>query len=268
MDNKENSIVGDLINFRGMVYSPLNENGVVFLFGKIVEDLNMYIENIKPGYPDCVARRFIGTGWEFVRIEFEYMAKNFLQHKHDPSKCDIIVCWENDWEDYPKDYELEIIELKSLIKELPNREIKRPSKGEINLDDKDKEKIFLNSANENAKKLFYKANDILLKLDENIWRNFGEKYTSYYSPQRVFTYLRMQKTGIRVLIFNNGAKMDGVKNQQPKWGSFTISNEQDLSKSQKLWEQSLKLISESIKNNENTGWFAKIEDDQSGEDDT
>lgn len=44
------SIVGDLINFRGLVYSPMNENGVIFLFGKVVEDLNMYIEEIKPGY--------------------------------------------------------------------------------------------------------------------------------------------------------------------------------------------------------------------------
>lgn len=67
-----------------MVYSPLNESGVVFLFGKVVEDLNMYIEEIKPGYPDYIARRFIGNGWEQVAIEFEYKAKNFLQHKHDP----------------------------------------------------------------------------------------------------------------------------------------------------------------------------------------
>lgn len=38
------SIVGDLINFRGLVYSPLNEKGVVFLFGKVVEDLSRRIE--------------------------------------------------------------------------------------------------------------------------------------------------------------------------------------------------------------------------------
>ena len=43
------SIVGDLINFRGLVYAPLNENGVVYLFGKVTEDLHMYVEEIKPG---------------------------------------------------------------------------------------------------------------------------------------------------------------------------------------------------------------------------
>ena len=48
MSLEDDSIVGDLINFRGLVYAPLNENGVVFLFGKVMEDLNMYIEEIKP----------------------------------------------------------------------------------------------------------------------------------------------------------------------------------------------------------------------------
>jgi predicted transport protein len=261
MEEEKKSIVGDLINFRGMMYSPLNEMGVVFLFGKVVEDLNMYIEEIKPGYPDCIARRFVGKGWEEIAIEFELNAKNFLQHKHDPKQCDILVCWENDWPDCPKEYQIEIIELKSLIKELPNREVRKPTKGERTKDEEEKERIFLKFANDRAKDLFYKVNDILLALDERVWRNFGEKYTSYYSPERVFTYLRMQKTGIRVLIFNNGKKMESVRNQQPKWGIFRISNEKDLERAKKNWQKSLELIREALRNNENTGWYAKIEED-------
>ena len=34
----------------------------------------MYIEEIKPGFPDCIGRRFNGKGWERVRIEFEYFS--------------------------------------------------------------------------------------------------------------------------------------------------------------------------------------------------
>ena len=60
------SIVGDLINFRGLVYAPLNENGVIFLFGKVAEDLNMYIEEIKPGFPRLysapICRQGLGKG--------------------------------------------------------------------------------------------------------------------------------------------------------------------------------------------------------------
>ncbi len=52
----EESIVGQIINFRGLVYSPINEQGVVFLFGRVLEDLNLYIEEIRIKYPDCVAR--------------------------------------------------------------------------------------------------------------------------------------------------------------------------------------------------------------------
>lgn len=119
----EKSVVGDLINFRGLVYSPMNENGVIFLFGKVMEDLNMYIEEIKPGFPDCIGRRFNGKGWERVRIEFEYLSSNFKLHKHDPRKCDIIICWEHNW----PECRLEVIELKDVIRGLPNTYIDRPA---------------------------------------------------------------------------------------------------------------------------------------------
>jgi len=122
MSLEDESVVGDLINFRGLVYAPLNENGVVFLFGKVMEDLNMYIEEIKPGFPDCIARRFVGKGWKRIRIEFEFKSKNFLNHKHNPNDCDVIVCWEHDWEDCP----IEVIELKDVIKGLENRPIEKP----------------------------------------------------------------------------------------------------------------------------------------------
>ena len=86
---KERSIVGDLINFRGLVNSPVNENGVIFLFGKVVEDLDMSVDEVKPGFPDCSARRYAGRGWERAYIEFEYRSSHFKQHGHSPSHCDI-----------------------------------------------------------------------------------------------------------------------------------------------------------------------------------
>lgn len=62
MPGTDKSVVGDPINFRELVYAPLNEQGVVFLFGKVAGDLNMYVEEIKPGFPDCIPRRFTGKG--------------------------------------------------------------------------------------------------------------------------------------------------------------------------------------------------------------
>jgi 3'-phosphoadenosine 5'-phosphosulfate sulfotransferase len=103
------SIVGDIINFRGMLYAPVNEAGVAILFGKMSEDLNIRIEEMNTGYPDCIARRRIGQGWERIAIELEYMSKNFFLHQHNPNQCDLIVCWENNWKESP----IEVLELKS-----------------------------------------------------------------------------------------------------------------------------------------------------------
>jgi hypothetical protein len=95
------SIVGDLINFQGFVYGPVNEMGVVALFAKLSEELGFIIEEVRAGFPDCIARRQVDKGWERVAIEFEFKSSNFRQHGHDPDACDLIVCWERDWESCP-----------------------------------------------------------------------------------------------------------------------------------------------------------------------
>jgi len=111
---KKRSIVGDPINFEGLIYGPLNENGVIFLFSKIHDKLGINIEAIQATYPDAKGRRKTSKGWEDIWIEFEYKSSQFKVHKHDPKECDIIVCWENDWKECP----IEVIELKSVIKKL------------------------------------------------------------------------------------------------------------------------------------------------------
>ncbi len=79
----QRSIVGDAINFRGMVYGPVNEFGVVALFAKVCEEMGFIIEEIRAEYPDCVARQQIKRGWERIAIEFEYRSSNFVRHGHD-----------------------------------------------------------------------------------------------------------------------------------------------------------------------------------------
>jgi hypothetical protein len=46
-----------------------------------------------------------------VRIEIEFLSRNFLQHFHNPAECDLIVCWEKNWPDCP----LQVIALKELM---------------------------------------------------------------------------------------------------------------------------------------------------------
>lgn len=108
---------GSFLNFRGLQHAPINEQGVIFLFGMVCLELGFIVEAVQSGFPDCEAKRRIDSKkdhWERVRIEFEYRSSNFREHRHNPTKCDLIVCWEHDWKDCP----IEVIELKKVLSEL------------------------------------------------------------------------------------------------------------------------------------------------------
>lgn len=99
--------VGRPIKLDGMAYGPTNEQGVVYLFGRLAPRLGFHVEAVQSSFPDCIARR---SGKKY-RIEFEYRASSYQNHP--PRGADIIVCWENDWEHRPRQYRhLEIIDLK------------------------------------------------------------------------------------------------------------------------------------------------------------
>jgi len=114
---RKTSAVGPLLTFRNVVYSPVYETGVVFLFGMIAGELGFLIEEIKNEFPDCIARRRSGDRWDLVRIEFEYYSHNFVEHEHDPSACDLCVCWNDDDPECP----VEVLELRKVLATLPNR---------------------------------------------------------------------------------------------------------------------------------------------------
>jgi len=110
-------LYGPLLNFRGLLHAPVNECGVVLLFGMVAFELGYIVESVGAGFPDCEAKRRVKHSsevWEHVRIEFEYQSRNFLTHGHDPEKCDLIVCWHDNWAECP----LEVVELKSLLPSL------------------------------------------------------------------------------------------------------------------------------------------------------
>ena len=112
---------GDPLGFRGLRHEPVNEQGVVFLFGMVAHELGYLVEAVQEGFPDCEAKRQIGPGkWQRVRIEFEYESRTFRDHGHAVDGCDIIVCWRHNWSECPP--HLEIVELSSVIKSLPKSE--------------------------------------------------------------------------------------------------------------------------------------------------
>ena len=110
---KEEHRTGPPINFRGLVYAPINEQGVIFLFSKLSEDLNIQIEEIQQGFPDAIGKVKTNKGYVTRTIEFEFKSSNY---DHLPEKCDILVCWEHDWTDCPTD--IEVIELQKVVEAL------------------------------------------------------------------------------------------------------------------------------------------------------
>ena len=74
-------------------YAPTNEQEIVYLFARISDKLNLTIKRIQTEFPDCLA---IDQNGKEIKIEFEFYTINFNLHKHDISKCDMVIAWADD----------------------------------------------------------------------------------------------------------------------------------------------------------------------------
>ena len=84
----------------------------------LAKELGYVVEAVQTGFPDCEAMRQITPErWQRVHIEFEFESRNFRDHGHPPTGCDVIVCWRHNWDDCPEGI-IEVVELSSIIKSL------------------------------------------------------------------------------------------------------------------------------------------------------
>jgi hypothetical protein len=114
---KDRPTYGNPTRFRGLRHEPVNEQGVVLLFGMLAKELGYMVEAVQTGFPDCEAmRRVTPERWQRVRIEFEFESRNFRDHGHPSTGCDVIVCWRHNWTECPES--IEIVELSGIIKSL------------------------------------------------------------------------------------------------------------------------------------------------------
>ena len=110
----ERPVMGPPFDAAALTNAPINELGVVFLFGMLAGELGFQVESLRAGFPDCEARRQIEPGrWQRVRIEFEYESRSFAAHGHDPGECDVIVCWKHNWARCPR--HIEVVELSRIF---------------------------------------------------------------------------------------------------------------------------------------------------------
>ena len=118
----ERDEVGQKIDYPGLTYAPINEQGVVLLFGKLCDELGFSVEAIHQGFPDAEVIDYRANPDRGVKkaIEFEFASSNFSRQKHPVADCDIIVCWKDDWKNRPE--KLEVIELRAEIRNLKGEE--------------------------------------------------------------------------------------------------------------------------------------------------
>lgn len=111
---KDRPVMGEPFDRSPMTNAPVNELGVMVLFGMVAAGLGLQVESVQGKFPDCIAKRQVAPGkWQHLRIEFEYESKNFKLHGHDPKGCDMIVCWRHNWKECPA--EIEVVELCKLF---------------------------------------------------------------------------------------------------------------------------------------------------------
>jgi hypothetical protein len=110
-------LLGAAIQLPGLAHEPVNEMGVILLFGMVAQQLGFIVESVQSGFPDCEAKMEIYPGrWQRVRIEFEYESRAFKQHNHDAKQCDVIICWRHNWKGCPPN--LQVLELSKMLEQL------------------------------------------------------------------------------------------------------------------------------------------------------
>ena len=66
-------VFGDKIGFKSLSCAPVNELGVVYLFGVLHDTFDFRIESIQSEFPDCIARRRVSPTSSLRRAKsFDY----------------------------------------------------------------------------------------------------------------------------------------------------------------------------------------------------
>jgi hypothetical protein len=111
---EDRPLLGAVTPLPGLAHEPVNEMGVILLFGMVARQLGFIVESVHAGFPDCEARMEMQPGrWQRVRIEFEYESRAFKQHNHDAEQCDLIICWRHNWKGCPP--RLQVLELSRMM---------------------------------------------------------------------------------------------------------------------------------------------------------
>jgi hypothetical protein len=88
----EKSFVGDPIQWSGLVYSPLNNAGILFALGTIAKSIGLLFEEFSDDFKTAICRRKTVLGWERVKVEFAFRSSDSIPD----DDVDLLICWIDD----------------------------------------------------------------------------------------------------------------------------------------------------------------------------
>lgn len=86
------SVVGDPIFWPGLVYSPINVNGLLFALGTVTDEVGLLFEEFSEDDSLAVCRRKTDNGWEKITAG---LAVNSSDYEYS-IKPDLLICWIDD----------------------------------------------------------------------------------------------------------------------------------------------------------------------------
>ena len=92
----EKSYVGDPIQWSGLVYSPLNNAGLLFALGTVAAQLGLIFEEFSDDFKTAICRRKTPSGWERIKAEFAYRSSEYFPD----NDIDLFICWLDDNSNY------------------------------------------------------------------------------------------------------------------------------------------------------------------------
>ena len=89
----EKSLVGDPVQWPGLVYSPLNPVGIVFALGTVAGSIGLIFEEFSPDGASAICRRKTAYGWERIKVAFAVHSSSYAESDN---AADLLVCWIDD----------------------------------------------------------------------------------------------------------------------------------------------------------------------------
>jgi hypothetical protein len=92
----EKSFVGDPVQWPGLIYSPLNVEGLIFALGAVAASAGLLFEEFNGDAGTAICRRKTEAGWERLKVAFAVSSSAYFNPSND---IDLLICWLDDASD-------------------------------------------------------------------------------------------------------------------------------------------------------------------------